>query len=98
MITPGDDGFIKPEKITGKELVKHNKENDCWVAIHGKVYDVTGFLHQHPGGKGVIFCKAGENATEDFDYKGHDEYHVDAIKKYYVGVYEEGEKQKPKKV
>jgi hypothetical protein len=31
------------------ELRNHSSETDCWLAIHGKVYDVTEFLDEHPG-------------------------------------------------
>ena len=27
--------------FTMEEVKKHNTRNDCWLAIHGKVYDVT---------------------------------------------------------
>jgi cytochrome b involved in lipid metabolism len=36
--------------ISMQEVAKHNKMNDCWVAIHGKVYNVSDFLPEHPGG------------------------------------------------
>lgn len=35
---------------------QHNKPDDCWVIIHGKVYDVTGFLGEHPGGPAGMNC------------------------------------------
>ncbi len=35
--------------ITLAELSAHSTEKDCWIAIHGKVYDVTNFLDSHPG-------------------------------------------------
>lgn len=35
--------------VTLEELGKHNTSADCWIAIHGNVYDVTAFLPEHPG-------------------------------------------------
>ncbi|RHZ77409.1 hypothetical protein Glove_180g117 [Diversispora epigaea] len=53
--------------ISAQEVAKHNKRNDCWVIIHGKVYDLTNFLPEHPGGEKVILKQAGEDATQAFD-------------------------------
>eukprot|EP00276_Gloeochaete_wittrockiana_P019051 CAMPEP_0184356640 /NCGR_PEP_ID=MMETSP1089-20130417/103960_1 /TAXON_ID=38269 ORGANISM="Gloeochaete wittrockiana, Strain SAG46.84" /NCGR_SAMPLE_ID=MMETSP1089 /ASSEMBLY_ACC=CAM_ASM_000445 /LENGTH=41 /DNA_ID= /DNA_START= /DNA_END= /DNA_ORIENTATION= len=38
------------KKYTLAEISKHTSDNDCWILIHGKVYDVTDFLDDHPGG------------------------------------------------
>lgn len=32
--------------ITLADVAKHNTETDCYMAIHGKVYDVTKFLDE----------------------------------------------------
>lgn len=32
------------------ELKKHTTETDCYLLYNGKVYDVTEFLDEHPGG------------------------------------------------
>jgi flavocytochrome c len=53
--------------LTEAEVAKRDKENDCWVILHGKVYDVTEFLPDHPGGKKAIMLFAGKDATEEFD-------------------------------
>jgi L-lactate dehydrogenase (cytochrome) len=45
---------------------QHDKDNDCWVVIHGKVYDLTKFLADHPGGSKVISKWAGTDATKAF--------------------------------
>jgi len=52
--------------IAFTEIAKHATKDDCWVAIHGKVYDVTAFLEEHPGGAGVIMAYAGKDATSGF--------------------------------
>ncbi|KAA8910346.1 hypothetical protein TRICI_004144 [Trichomonascus ciferrii] len=49
------------------EVGKHNTKESCWVIIQGKVYDVTRFLKEHPGGQKAILKLAGKDATEEFD-------------------------------
>ena len=33
-----------------RALAGHNTAGDCWLVIHGKVYDVSQFMTDHPGG------------------------------------------------
>ena len=47
------------KQISEQELAKHNKRGDLWVAIHGKVYDLTNFTDDHPGGDEVLYLAAG---------------------------------------
>ncbi|KAJ3204771.1 Cytochrome b5 [Entophlyctis luteolus] len=58
-------------EVTAQELGKHASAADCWMAIHGKVYNVTAFLSEHPGGEEILVELAGQDATEAFDDIGH---------------------------
>ncbi|KAK9486220.1 FMN-dependent dehydrogenase-domain-containing protein [Lipomyces starkeyi] len=53
--------------LTGAEIGKHNTKESCWVIVHGKAYDVTEFLPEHPGGQKIILKYAGKDATKEFD-------------------------------
>jgi len=54
-------------EVTPDELAKHDKEEDCWVALKGNVYNVTTYLHYHPGGVEELMRGAGRDATELFN-------------------------------
>jgi len=58
---------VNPRNLSLDEIAKHNIEKDCWVIIRDKVYDLTKFLPDHPGGKKAIMLFAGKDATEEFD-------------------------------
>ena len=46
--------------ISSEELSQHNKVGDLWISIHGKVYDVTEWLQNHPGGEIPLLHLAGQ--------------------------------------
>jgi len=54
-------------KLTGEEVAKHNNADSCWVIVHGRAYDVTEFLPEHPGGPKIILKYAGKDATEEYE-------------------------------
>lgn len=45
----GTGGRVRP--VSHAELAEHNKPGDMWMAIRGKVYNVTSYLDFHPGGE-----------------------------------------------
>ena len=54
-------------KVSKEELSKHNKQSDCWIAVHGKVYNITPYLDFHPGGVDEMMRGAGIEATKIFN-------------------------------
>ncbi|KAJ0914440.1 putative cytochrome b5-like heme/steroid binding domain-containing protein [Helianthus annuus] len=71
--------------LSFEEVSKHNRKTDCWLIISGKVYDVTPFLDDHPGGDEALLLATEKDATEDFETVGHSQDAKDQMKDYYVG-------------
>ncbi|NXQ57095.1 CYB5B protein, partial [Anthoscopus minutus] len=68
-----------------EEVAKRNARRETWLVIHGRVYDVTRFLEEHPGGEEVLLEQAGRDATESFEDVGHSTDAREMLKQYYIG-------------
>ncbi|KAI2780112.1 FMN-dependent dehydrogenase-domain-containing protein [Daldinia loculata] len=52
--------------LDAAELAKHNTPSSCWIVVSGKVYDVTPYLGDHPGGPAILVKNGGTDATVEF--------------------------------
>ncbi|XWS76832.1 hypothetical protein CRYUN_Cryun01aG0211500 [Craigia yunnanensis] len=80
-----------------EDVAKHKERNSCWLLISGKVYDVTPFLEEHPGGDEVLLAASGKDATEDFEDVGHSDDAKEMMEKYYIGEVDSSTVPVPKK-
>ncbi|XP_006856406.2 cytochrome b5, partial [Amborella trichopoda] len=63
----------------------HNNNKDCWVIIDNKVYDVTSYLDDHPGGDDVLLAVTGKDAKEEFEDAGHSADARKLMDEYFIG-------------
>ncbi|XP_058133876.1 cytochrome b5 [Dasypus novemcinctus] len=77
------DGAVK--YYTLEEIQKHNHSKSTWIILHYKVYDLTKFLEEHPGGEEVLREQAGGDATENFEDVGHSTDARELSKTYIIG-------------
>ncbi|GLC49885.1 hypothetical protein PLESTB_000319300 [Pleodorina starrii] len=73
------------------DVKAHTTDKSCWLVVHGKVYDVTEFLEEHPGGYDIILTSTGKDATQDFEEIGHSNSAKKLLDKYLIGDYEGGD-------
>ena len=66
------------------EIRSHNKEDDCWLVVKNRVYDVSDFLKKHPNHIKRILKKAGTDVT--YDYKMHSSNQKKIWKDYLIGT------------
>ncbi|XP_042217259.1 cytochrome b5-like [Homarus americanus] len=71
---------------TLSEVSEHDTFEDCWIILYDKVFDVTRFLLEHPGGEEVMMEHAGRDATIAFRGVGHSVPALQALDDYLVGI------------
>ncbi|GAA5878070.1 hypothetical protein JCM3774_006473 [Rhodotorula dairenensis] len=81
-----------PKKYTWDDLksAEAKTKDGILLLIHGKVYAISKFLDEHPGGDEVLFGEVGRDATEAFEDVGHSDEAREILAKYYVGEGPEG--------
>lgn len=60
-------GGSTAKTYTLTDVATHNSETSCWTAINGKVYDVTSWIAQHPGGPDHIIQLCGTDGSAAFN-------------------------------
>jgi len=75
--------------ITLDELRSNNSRKKFYILVHGKVYDVTTFMDEHPGGDEVLLAEGGQDATEAFEDVGHSDEARALLPAMLVGDFEQ---------
>ncbi|KAH8084225.1 cytochrome b5-like heme/steroid binding domain-containing protein [Filobasidium floriforme] len=80
---------------TLKDLRENGTREKMYMLLHDKVYDITPFLDEHPGGDEVLVEEAGKDATEAFEDVGHSDEARAQLVPLYIGEFA-GEKKSKK--
>jgi 4-hydroxysphinganine ceramide fatty acyl 2-hydroxylase len=74
-----------------QDLAKHTTADSCWVIYQNKVYDVTEFIQDHPGGDDLILDYGGKDVTavmKDVLEHEHSDAAYEILEEYCIGVYD----------
>ncbi|KAF9041278.1 oxidoreductase [Panaeolus papilionaceus] len=79
---------------TAEDVATHTKTSSCWVSRGTKVYDVSSFLSDHPGGDDLILQYAGKDIDKvmhDKDEHDHSDSAYAMLEEYLIGRLGTGE-------
>ncbi|CAM6120176.1 unnamed protein product [Calypogeia fissa] len=96
----GSGGEIGERILSREEISRHRREDDAWIVVDGKVYEVTNFLEVHPGGPELIlnYLALNDNAGNagllmrgkvDEDGHSHSKAAFQMLQQFLVGSVEE---------
>jgi cytochrome b involved in lipid metabolism len=69
------------------DVAAHNTQADCWTLVFDKVYNITTYIRNHPGGASSISKICGKDGTSIFDNKhGGSSSQALILSTYKIGV------------
>ena len=72
-----------------QDVEQHKTKADCWMAIEGKVYNLSTYIDKHPTPPALVEAWCGKEATEGMQTKGygntHSEFAWGMLAEYYIG-------------
>jgi len=68
---PAAAGQPAESVYTLQQVAAHASAASCWLAVEGKVYDVTPYIPRHPAPQKVLLRWCGKEATEGMRTKSY---------------------------
>lgn len=85
--TPTPTPAPTPSGYTLADVKIHNSATSCWSAINGNVYDLTGWVNSHPGGKATILMICGKDGSPLFNNQhGRSSKVANILARYEIGA------------
>ncbi|KAI8976187.1 hypothetical protein BDB01DRAFT_899348 [Pilobolus umbonatus] len=79
-----------------KDISEHNHQKSLWVIYNEKVYDITEFAQDHPGGDDILLEYGGKDVTmvmSDMDIHDHSASSFEMMEDYMIGTVKLTEKE-----
>ncbi|WPH02391.1 putative cytochrome b5 [Acrodontium crateriforme] len=83
------------KEFTLSDVSEHTTKKDLFMVVHDKVYNVSGFVDEHPGGEEVMLDVGGQDATEAFEDVGHSDEAREILEGLLVGTLKRGANDPP---
>ena len=77
-------GASTGKSFTLAEVAKHNKPTDAWIIVDGRVYDISSYVDEHPGGDEIL-KNVGADSREGFHGPQHPAHVAQVLKAFCIG-------------
>ncbi|KAH6572527.1 hypothetical protein BASA50_004441 [Batrachochytrium salamandrivorans] len=80
-----------------EEVAANHTTDSLWVINDNKVYDISQFMFDHPGGQEILLQYGGQDITkvlQDVNEHQHSEVAYDMLEPFYIGELEAGARTK----
>ncbi|TPX45048.1 hypothetical protein SeMB42_g00977 [Synchytrium endobioticum] len=80
---------VTTQHLTADEVRKHHQASSAWMVRNGRVYDMTAFLYDHPGGEELILQRAGGDISGVMEEPHEHEHSAAAysmLEEYFIGI------------
>ncbi|KAH0424684.1 cytochrome b5 [Colletotrichum camelliae] len=84
--------------FTLQDVAQQSTDRTGLIVVSRKVYDVTEYLIEHPGGDDILVEVLGQDATEAFHEVGHSEAAKDKLESLLVGKLKDEPRMQDSKV
>merc|ERR1712086_506672 len=86
-MSEGEEKGLKTFSLeeVAEHIIAKGEDKSIWTVVHDRVYDVTKFLDEHPGGEEIMIENAGIDSTEAFEDVGHSSDAREMLKEYLIG-------------
>lgn len=82
---PAGEDLSLLKGYTTADVALHCTDNDLWIIVHDKIYDMSTTNFEHPGGRNILLNVGGKDATEDFEEAQHSNTARNEMKGVLVG-------------
>lgn len=86
------NAFAAPRRrvrlFSAEDVAGHATRDDCWVVHEGRVFDITPFVRDHPGGDDLLLPYAGKDlagAMADSQIHEHSDSAYAVLGEYFIG-------------
>lgn len=84
--TPQQTPAPTTKTYTLSDVKSHNSQASCWSAINNKVYDLTEWINEHPGGASRIIGICGLDGSSEFNSEHQGQKRpANELAEFYIG-------------